>query len=260
MRWTCLEIIMKLSLITICYNSEDTIKRTLDSVEIQDFKNIEYIIIDGGSSDNTNSIIKSHNKVIDIHISESDNGIFDAYNKGINAATGDVIGFLNSDDFYKNKNSLDLIMKEFNENIDIVFGDILLLNNNKTNSIFRRWKSGSYKKYKLHFGWMPPHPGFFIKKKIIDDTGFKTQYRIGGDYDFMTRHLLKINDERVRNINKFITCQLIGGVSTTLSIPAIYRKLKEDINSMRSNGIFYPLAILGKNIGKIPQFLNKNSN
>ncbi len=250
---------MKLSLITICYNSEDTIKRTLDSIEMQNFKNIEYIIIDGGSSDNTNSIIQSHKKFIDIHISEPDNGIFDAYNKGIDAATGDVIGFLNSDDFFKNKNSLELIMKEFNDKIDVVFGDILLLNNDKTNSVFRRWKSGPFKRFKLHLGWMPPHPGFFIKKAIIDDIGFKTEYKIAGDYDFMTRHLLNIHHDNVININEFITCQLIGGVSTSFSVSAIFQKFKEDITSMRSNGIFYPLAILGKNLGKLTQFLNKNS-
>ena len=111
---------MRLSLITVCFNSEKTIKKTVDSIESQSYKNIEYIIIDGQSTDNTNEIIKSHKKKIDIHISEPDEGIFDAYNKGIRVANGDVIGFLNSDDFFVDNNSLDAVMEEFNKDIDIV--------------------------------------------------------------------------------------------------------------------------------------------
>tara|TARA_B000000565_G_C23758137_1_gene367310 strand:+ start:668 stop:1432 length:765 start_codon:yes stop_codon:yes gene_type:complete len=250
---------MRLSLITVCFNSEKTIKKTLDSIESQSYKNIEYIIIDGQSTDNTNEIIKSHKKKIDIHISEPDEGIFDAYNKGIRVANGDVIGFLNSDDFFVDNNSLDAVMEEFNKDIDIVFGNVLLLRNDANNSIFRRWKSGPFKKFKLYLGWMPPHPGFFIKRSIIDNYGFNTEFKIAGDYDFMIRHLLKINSSRVKNVNKFLTYQLIGGVSTTFSLQALFNKLREDIYSMYRNGIFFPLAIIGKNLGKVGQFLNTRS-
>ena len=104
---------------------------------------------------------------------------------------------------------------------------------------------------------MPPHPAFFIKKDKIDNQGFDTSFKIGGDYDFMIRHLLRIDEKNVCNVNNYITCQLIGGVSTSLSFKALYSKLKEDIRSMRSNGLFFPIAIIGKNVGKLNQFFNK---
>ena len=247
---------MKLSLITICYNSENTILKTLDSVHSQTYKNIEYIIIDGLSKDSTNEKIRSHEVNVDVHISEQDDGIYDAYNKGIMHATGDVIGFINSDDFFHNTNSIHKVMQQFEngKSIDVVFGNILLLKNDNKESIFRKWRSGPFKRYKLFLGWMPPHPGFFIKKDKIDPLGFDKSYKIAGDYDFMTRHLLKIDENKVKNINDIITCQLIGGVSTTLSFNAIHRKFKEDIKSMKSNRIFYPLAIMGKILGKVNQF------
>lgn len=250
---------MKLSLITICYNSENTILKTLDSVHSQVYTNIEYIIIDGLSKDNTNKIIRSHEVNVDVHISEQDDGIFDAYNKGIMHATGDVIGFINSDDFFYNTKSIHKVMQQFknDKSLDVVYGNILLLKNENKESIFRKWKSGSFKKYKLFLGWMPPHPGFFIKKDKIDSLGFDKSYSIAGDYDFMIRHLLKIDEHNIKNINEFITCQLIGGVSTTLSLNAILSKFKEDIRSMKANRIFYPLAIMGKNLGKINQFFDK---
>ena len=151
---------MKISIITVCYNAEDTIGDTIQSVLSQDYKDVEYIIVDGKSTDRTLEIIQSINNGIKL-ISEKDQGMYDAMNKGINIASGDVIGILNADDIYKNSQVLTKVMDEFKANVSIVYGDIEYVKYDDLSNVVRKWKAGVFRTGKFKWGWMPPHPGFF---------------------------------------------------------------------------------------------------
>ena len=152
---------MKLSIITVSYNSAATIEDTIQSVLSQDYKNIEYIIIDGGSKDKTCAIIDRYIDKIAVFISEPDCGIYDAMNKGLKNATGDVIGILNSDDFYANEQVLSQVMNTFSEDTDAVYANLVYVDPLKTDRITRKWISGPYRENSFLKGWMPPHPTFF---------------------------------------------------------------------------------------------------
>ena len=150
---------MKISIITVCYNSGKTIEDTFKSVQSQSYKDIEYIVIDGGSKDNTLELINQYKEIIDYSVSEKDNGLYDAMNKGIEKATGDVIGFLNSDDLFCDDMAVEKVMNVFNENskIDSVYADIYYVDQNNTDKIVRQWITGKQKTFKK--GWHPAHPG-----------------------------------------------------------------------------------------------------
>ena len=160
---------MKISIITICYNSQNSISKTIESVKSQSINNLEYIIIDGGSSDGTIDIIKNH-KIVDKLISEKDGGIYDAFNKGLKIATGDIIGFLNSDDIFHEKDSLKKIHDSFDDDIDCVFGDLIY--SNIKNETKRIWKGSKFKKGAFKKGWMPAHPLFIVKDLYMKSMGF----------------------------------------------------------------------------------------
>ncbi len=161
----------KISIITVTYNSAHTLRDTLRSVELQDYPNIEHIIIDGHSTDETVEIIKSFPHVRK-WISEDDSGLYDAMNKGVQLATGDIIGILNSDDLYANSKVLTKVAEKFlQNNIDALYGDLHYVNASNTNKIIRVWKSGKYKRSNFIFGWMPPHPTFFVKRQVYEQAG-----------------------------------------------------------------------------------------
>ena len=155
---------MKISIITVCYNSQETIKDTIESVINQSYDNIEYIIIDGNSNDNTCNIINSYSD-IDIFISENDKGIYDAINKGIKRASGEIIGLLHADDVFDNHQVIEKVISNFSSNKDILYGDINYVKKNNLNQIVRKWRSSNYSFKKFKWGWMPPHTGFFLKRK-----------------------------------------------------------------------------------------------
>lgn len=202
---------LKVSLITICYNSEKTISRTIESILSQDYENIEYIIIDGNSSDSTISIVNNYKDKIFKVVSEEDEGLYDALNKGANFATGDVVGFLHADDFYSNENVISNMIKIFsgNNKLDIVLGDVLFINNQGNTS---RFYSG--KNFDFDCGIMPPHPSVFIKRRCYEKFGyFNTNYKIASDYDLLFRFIVLKNMEYEysKNILVYMT---LGGVST----------------------------------------------
>jgi glycosyltransferase len=176
---------MKITLITATFNSEKNICDCLQSVSCQTYKRIEHIIIDGASSDNTLEIIKTKSNHISKIISEPDKGIYDALNKGIRIATGDIIGFVHSDDILSSKDILTSILKSFTEEkADGVYGDILLVKRNDLNKIIRYWKSNPFNKKQLTYGWMPPHPTLFLKKEVYEKHGFfNVNFKISGDYE-----------------------------------------------------------------------------
>ena len=183
---------LKISIITVSFNSAKTIKETIESILIQDYNNIEYIIIDGGSSDETIDIVKSYSEKISYFISEKDNGIYDAMNKGIKAATGDIVGILNSDDFYPNSFVLSNVAKSFKKyNCDAVYGDLVYVKEKDTTQIKRYWQAGNYNTSKIKNGWMLPHPTFFVKKVMYDRHGlYNSDLKRAADYEMILKLLL----------------------------------------------------------------------
>jgi len=205
---------MKISIITPTYNSAKTIKRTILSIIDQHYNNLEYIIIDGVSTDGTLEIVRSYqNEINTKFISEKDNGIYDAMNKGIKLATGNIIGILNSDDFYDDDKVLAVVAEAFkDQKIEAVYGDIKYFSND-INQIKRYWRAGGYKESKLNYGWTIPHPTLFLRKNIYDKYGFfNTDFKIAGDYEFILR-ILKTYHINTKYIPKVFVRMYDGGIS-----------------------------------------------
>lgn len=248
---------MKISIITVCYNSGKTIARTIESILAQNYSNIEYLIIDGASKDNTISIVNSYKEKFSsknisfIISSEPDKGIYDAMNKGIEKASGEIIGILNSDDHYASSEVLDSVYEAFNNNeIDSCYGNILYTKNDKP---YRYWKSGKPRSFK--FGWMPPHPTFFIKKEIYERYGnFRLDCGTAADYELMLRFLEKEHISTVW-MNKTITYMKTGGASNS-SLHSRMKAYKNDRKAWKINKL--PINIFTlflKKIRKMIQFL-----
>lgn len=181
---------MKISIFTVCFNSRETIEDTIKSVLGQDYADLEYIVIDGGSTDGTLDIIKKYQSKIAKVISEPDCGIYDAMNKGIRLSTGEVVGIINSDDFYFDSRVLSEVAASFEQNFsaDACYGDVVYVDRKDIKKEVRSWRAGEYDEKKLKNGWIPPHPVFFVKKKIYEQHGlFNTNFKIAADYELMFR-------------------------------------------------------------------------
>ena len=222
-----------ISIITISYNSVNTISDTLKSIENQTMQDFEYIIVDGGSTDGTLEIINNCSRV-DKLISEPDNGIYDAFNKGINNSTGDIIGFLNSDDVFYDQNSLKIINDSFDENIDCVFGDLVY--KNSRGRVTRIWKGSPFKKGSFRKSWMPAHPTFYCKKENYKKNGlYNDDYIIAGDFELMLRFFEKY-DIKSKYIPKTLVNMRTGGISNQ-SIKNKFRILFEEFRAFKENKI-----------------------
>ena len=246
---------MKVSIITACYNAESTIERCLNSINNQDYSNIEHIVIDGASDDKTLEILEKQQNSISHLVSEQDNGIYDALNKGIKLATGDIIGFLHADDLFASQQTISQIVASFSQkSTDSVYGDLEYISSK--GKIIRYWKSSEFTLSKLKKGWMPPHPTFFVRASVYQKCGlFDTKFKIAADYDFMLRVLgrYKISTAYLPLI---ITQMQLGGASNK-NIRNILIKMKEDFIALRKNKIGGISTIFWKNISKIPQFFSK---
>jgi len=249
---------MKVSIITATYNSQETIEMCVKSVLAQTYSNIEYIIVDGGSKDNTLKIIKSlTNNYQSVNIvSEPDKGIYDALNKGISKASGDVVGFVHSDDFLADEKSISLIVEVFlSQNVDGVYGNLHYVAFNDTNKIIRNWTSKPFKTRLLKQGWMPAHPTLYLRRSIYTEYGgFNLNYKIAADYDFILRIFKQIN-LKFFYLPKTIVKMRIGGASNR-SLKNIILKSREDYRAITSNGTGTLLTILLKNVTKIKQFMS----
>ena len=248
---------MKVSIITATNNSEKTIEDCIKSLIGQVYMNIEFIIIDNNSTDSTLKIIERYklkNKSIKL-ISESDNGLYDALNKGVSYASGDIIGFLHSDDLYFDCYSIFDVVSFFRDNkFDGVYGDLQYVNKENTDKVIRLWKSRVYHSKLLKMGWMPAHPTLFLKKHVYEKHGgFETSYKISADYDFMLR-ILKDKILEFGYLPKVITKMRVGGASNR-NLKNIIQKIREDYKVVSSNNIGGWFSILLKNISKIKQFI-----
>lgn len=254
---------MKISVITVSYNSENTIKDTIESVLEQTFRDIEYIVVDGLSNDGTIDIVKSYedqfrSKGISFKwISEKDNGLYDAINKGIKIATGDVIGILNSDDFYLDNMVLNDIAGSFNSNIDCTYGNLVYVKADNTDIVCRRWVSKDFKKGLFEKSWTPAHPTFYCKKSIYEKYGlYRTDFTIASDVDLMYR-FLDTNNIRSRYIDRVFIKMRAGGVSNRgfKSTLTIIKELSISINE--NGGKFNILKYMFYKLLKIKQIIFK---
>ena len=245
---------MKLSLITASYNSAKTINETISSVRRQDVDNLEYIIIDGGSTDGTLEIINQNKDIVSILISEPDNGIYDALNKGIKNSSGDIIGFLHSDDYFADNKILNEVKTVFEkQKIDFLYGDLQYITSDNPPKILRYWKSGEFKFSNLKKGWMPPHPTVYFKKNLMGKIDFfDTSYSISADYDWIIRHLT-IPEIKVFYLPKVLIKMKTGGKSNN-NLKNIIQKSCEDYKIITKNNLGGLYTLLNKNVTKINQF------
>ena len=182
---------MKVTIITVTLNSAKYLEQCIQSVIKQHYPDIEHIIVDGGSTDDTLDIIRRYEDHIAVWISEKDNGMYDAINKGMRMATGDIIGTLNSDDVLASRDVIGSIVDSFSyNNVEAVYGDILYVQQSNMEKIIRVWKGGEYNRSKFRYGWMPAHPSFYISRELVARFGnYETHYYTAADYEFMTRYL-----------------------------------------------------------------------
>tara|TARA_B100000780_G_C20999329_1_gene399797 strand:- start:7 stop:753 length:747 start_codon:yes stop_codon:yes gene_type:complete len=245
---------MTISIITISYNAEVTIKKTLSSVASQSFDRIEHIIVDGGSKDKTLDICKSFSHVSKL-ISEPDKGVYDAFNKGLKLATGDVIGFLNADDTLYNENSVQEIVNAFTQNeTDIVYGNLNYINENR--KVIRNWISRPYEKGLVKKAWMPAHPTFYCKKEVYDRLGgYNDSFKIGGDFELCLR-FLEVNKVPSYYLDKKLVNMLVGGISNN-GISSKLIIFKEELKAFKINNIpINPVLFFLHKIKKLKQFIS----
>ena len=246
---------LKISIITAVYNSESTIAMTMESILSQTYANIEYIVIDGASSDNTLRIVKQYEKLFNgkMHwVSEPDYGIYDAMNKGLTKASGEIIGFLNADDFYTSNSVLENIANAFqaNKEIDGIYGDVHFVNPNNLDKMIRLYSAKSFTRSKMRFGFMPPHPSVYIKKDIYNRLGgYNIRYKIAADFDLLLRYIY-IHQINIKYINMDFVTMRIGGISTSswahrITIMHEHLQIFRDHN-IRNNAILLSIRYLYK--------------
>ena len=238
---------MKISIITATFNSASTIKDTFESVLKQTYKDIEYIVVDGLSKDNTVDIIKEYEPKFNGRmrwISEKDKGLYDAMNKGIAMATGDVVGILNSDDFYTSDDALAVIADTIKDkSIDAVYGDIHFVNDNDLNKCVRYYSSAIFKRSLMRIGLMPAHPSFYCRREVYTKYGpFNTSYKIGADFESLLRYIY-INRIRTKYIKKDFVTMRTGGASTE-GFGSRWQIMKDHLRAMKDLGIKSNMFIL----------------
>jgi glycosyltransferase involved in cell wall biosynthesis len=239
-----LDVKLKISVVTVSYNSAETITFTIQSIADQGYRDIEYIVVDGASTDATSDII-SFSCIVSKFISEPDSGIYDAMNKGVRYASGEVIGVLNSDDFFIHDHVLDEVNELFSTDpeLDVVLGDVDFVTNADLNSPVRVYKAEGFKPWMFRFGFMPPHPAVFVRKSAYERVGaYKLGYKIAADFDFLTR-LLLIDGAKYKIAGKTWVRMRTGGASTN-GIKSNLISTKEMLRSLKENGVYSNLFFL----------------
>lgn len=251
---------MLISIITATYNNSSTILRCVESVNNQSWPDVEHIIIDGASADNTVELIRSvPNRVVHL-VSEPDRGIYDALNKGLHIASGDIIGFLHADDCFFSDDTLRIIAETLSsgettpDGMEGCYGDLLFMGGADHQRIVRTWKSGPFDPKNIKWGWTPPHPSIFLRKEVYQQLGrFDPSFAIAGDYDFQLRLMLHPGIQ-LTYLPEVITRMSHGGKSTG-GLHNLVTKSREDLRALRKNGIRGPwLVLLAKILRKLPQF------
>lgn len=245
---------MKVSIITTCYNREGTIRGAIESVLAQDYPDIEYIVVDGASKDGSVEIIKEYEGRIGKIVSEPDHGMYEAINKGIKLATGDVIGLMHSDDFFCDNHVVSCIVEQLERTgADFLYGNGLFVNAKNTNKVIRKWIGGSYRLWKVRHGWLPLHPTCYIRREVIEKRGlYNETYKIAADSDFLLRYLLG-GDITVTYLDKDIVRMRMGGLSTDSEKRK--QMWREDLRMYHSHGLNPTITKVEKMLWKVPQFV-----
>ena len=249
---------MKISIITSCYNRVSTIRGAIESLLSQDYPDLEYIIVDGASTDGSVEVIRDaiegHEDKVKF-ISEPDHGMYEAINKGIRMATGDYIGLVHSDDFLYSSHTISDIAKRLKEtHADFLYGDGLFVNAENTDKVVRKWIGGTYRLWKVRHGWLPLHPTCYIRRDVMEKLGgYDESYMIAADTDLLVRYLLD-NHVKTDYLKKYIVRMRMGGMSTDNSRRA--KMWKEDIRVYSSHGFKHvTLTKIEKMLWKVPQFV-----
>lgn len=246
---------MRVSIITICYNREATIDNAIESVLNQDFPNIEYIVIDGNSTDGTTEIIQSYGDKISRFVSEPDKGMYDALNKGLRLATGDIIGLMHSDDEFYDATVVSQIVAAFqnNPNTDGVYGDGIYVSNDAEERIIRDRIGGAYSLKKVQSGWLPLHPTVYLKRTVIEKYGFyNLDFKIASDTELLLRYLYKYQI-KITYVNSYFVKMRMGGLST--SYKRAFEVLVEDYNIYKFHGLFAFRVVFLKKMVALKQYL-----
>jgi glycosyltransferase involved in cell wall biosynthesis len=250
---------MKISIITVCYNSAQTIAHTLRSVAGQTYPDIEHIVVDGLSTDNTLEVIKEFGSRVAILVSEKDKGIYDAMNKGLALATGDVVGFINADDFYASEDAVSSVVNALQQSrADSCYGDLCYIAQKDTTKIIRYWQSNDYGDGYFEKGWCPPHPTFFVKRSIYQAHGFfNLKYRIASDVELMARFLV-IHKITSCYIPKVLINMRMGG-TTNRSLSNVVIQNREISKALRSLGLYFswPKFVFFKVISRLVQYVRR---
>jgi len=249
---------MKISVITAVRNNCDTIAEALDSVLAQTHADVELIVIDGASTDGTGSVLERYAPRLSVLVSEPDLGIYDALNKGIARATGDIIGFLHADDLLADRNVLATIAAAFSQAAtDGVYGDLLYVSKRNPQQVVRYWRSCEFTPRLLAKDWMPAHPTLYLRRQVYRQFGgFDTSLRIAADYDFMLRVLCS-GTLQLTYIPQVLVKMRVGGASNR-SMANLWRKSREDWRALRRNRVGGIFTLLLKNLSKLPQFFARN--
>jgi glycosyltransferase len=250
---------MRISLITVCYNCLNELKLTAQSVALQAVDNLEYIVVDGGSSDGTAEWLKTGNHSVTRWVSEPDNGIYEAMNKGLAMATGDLVGFLHANDTFSDVDILKEVMAVFRKgDADLLYADLEYVTNDAVPKVLRYWKSGFFSMKKLRHGWMPPHPTIYFKRELLSRLGnFDTTYRISADYEWLLRVLT--GGVRVAYLPKVMVQMRVGGASNK-NLRSIIQKSREDCSAIKKHLSGYFLVLIMKNFRKVGQFFLRKNN
>lgn len=248
---------MKVSIVTATYNSASTLGDCIQSVLCQTYANIEYIVVDGASQDGTQDVIRQYKPQFNGRmkwLSEKDNGIFDAMNKGIKMATGDVVGILNSDDFFSAEDVVERMVSAFSDNLDAIYGDVHFIHDGEPDKCVRYYSSKPFRPKWLRFGFMPAHPSFYCRRKVFEQVGlYKTDYQIGSDYEMMVR-LFLVHHIKAKYISMDFVTMRTGGASTR-NVWSRLQLIKDDVRGCRENGIYTnKLMISMKFLYKIFEF------
>jgi glycosyltransferase len=246
---------MKISVVTVTYNSASTLAHTLRSVSNQSHQDIEHIIIDGASTDSTLELIQSEGRRVTTVVSEPDSGIYEAMNKGLRLATGEMVGFLNADDIYADDAVVADIARVANDSTaDATYGDLVYIDNDCPSRAVRHWRSQVFRRSRLPFGWMPPHPTFYIRRSLLTKLGvFDDTLKIAADFDFMLRYLSQPGF-KATYMARILVHMRTGGASNA-SLSALLRKSREDLFVLRKNGVGGWFTLICKNMRKIVQFV-----
>ena len=250
----------RISIITVTYNCAAVVADALQSVARQTHPAIEHLVIDGQSTDGTLDVVREHGAHVARLVSEKDRGIYDAMNKGLALVSGDWVGFLNADDILAEPDTIARMVECISQSprADVVYGDLVYVNAEDTRKVLRYWQSGSFSQSRLRFGWMPPHPTFYVRTEVVRRVGpFDADMRIAADYDFVLR-CLRQPGLVVRYLPRVLVRMRTGGASNR-SLKALVRKSSEDLRAIRRSGVGGWATLACKNLRKIPQWLGRPS-